>query len=495
MKITKQFFQYMLQIIVLCILLLNMVSPQPVYANLDLNDYNNLYESLLILSTGWDQYHVDRANSILSKTVYSAGDWEIFFLDYFSDNPFTEDLRNYLVYPVFWWFSNEIQLKLQTGLVLPLKNNISTIVSNHHDNLGFILETSEDLRETIFSSLRFLNEMVRVGVINNTTRSDLLTYYFDHVSAFPHLWLSSVTINIYDQPYICAVRAQLFMNIGDTLPLDGNLKVEIANRLNLIGKYLEIWNDHSVIIVDNNGLNSGQLSAIDNYLDSLPKGIHNLRYITVNELLGNEGDKYKWFYNTSGINIFDLDIGYVAENGFPDDVPARYSDIFSLVLAHEVNHIVDVYISKINPSWADRKNSLIAAAGDNHMNYLHSTFEDGFFTNAPQEFFASIANQWFSDTAHTLELGLVRWMTGYPNPINQFLFFTEVYSQGKLNAPFYTIDEQGILKIKMIPVYRDSNGRINGILVNGTIYKFSLDEDGNVTSILNHSTFLPLIIK
>ena len=42
----------------------------------------------------------------------------------------------------------------------------------------------------------------------------------------------------------------------------------------------------------------------------------------------------------------------------------------------------------------------------------HIADPDGFFADNPQEFFASIANQWFCDSAKTVELGAVRFAAG-----------------------------------------------------------------------------------
>jgi hypothetical protein len=235
--------------------------------------------------------------------------------------------------------------------------------------------------------------------------------------------------------------------------------------------------------------------AIDTYLGNVPATLHNLRYISVNSLLGNDGTRYRGFVNSAGVNIFDVAIGGMVENGFPSDVTPKYADVFSLVLAHEVNHVVDVYSINADAALAERKNDLIQAAGDVHMNYLRSMFEDGFFTTSPQEFFASIANQWFADSAHTLQLGLVRWENGYREPINQFLFFAEIYAQRGTDVPFYTIDERGMLTRVMVPVQRDRNGHIHALVVDGQAHRFALDENGNVIAVLTNHIHLPVVLR
>jgi hypothetical protein len=285
------------------------------------------------------------------------------------------------------------------------------------------------------------------------------------------------------------------MNMRDVLPLMPERKAEISSTIELTGTYATLWTDYTVLVIDNNGLDQAQLDVIHTYLGALPANIHDLRYITVSSLLGNEGAHYEWLANSAGANIFEIGVGKWTENGFPDDVSPVSTDVFSLVLAHEVNHRVDATFTRTDSHLAQRRDGLIVAAGPNHMNYLRSMFEDGFFVNAPQEFFASISNQWFADTAHTMELGLIRWNNGYQHPINQFLFFAEVYSQGGNTVPFYTMDEQGRLSRTDIPVRRDIYGHICTLTVDGNAYRFLLDSEGNVLALLTHVVYLPLLRK
>ena len=93
--------------------------PQPVCASLSQPDREDLTEGLQILSAGWIQEHVDRANSILSKPEYTSTDWQEFFLEFFSAKPFTDDLRAYLAAPVFWRFDDNVH-PMAPRVYLPL---------------------------------------------------------------------------------------------------------------------------------------------------------------------------------------------------------------------------------------------------------------------------------------------------------------------------------------------------------------------------------------
>jgi len=178
-----------------------------------------------------------------------------------------------------------------------------------------------------------------------------------------------------------------------------------------------------------------------------------------------------------------LKVGSARENSFHNDVPPIYSDLFSLVEAHELNHRVNVgYIEK-NDSLRDRQKALLEQAGSDPENCLRSMFKPGFFQDAPQEFFPSISNQYFASSEHTLLLGLKRFTQGRPEPLNQFLFFADVYSRGGSSTLFYTLDTSSNLTREEIPIVRDSQGRITELHIGNRQFKFQLDVNGNVVSV------------
>jgi hypothetical protein len=109
-------------------------------------------------------------------------------------------------------------------------------------------------------------------------------------------------------------------------------------------------------------------------------------------------------------------------------------------------------------------------------------FPDCTFVSAPQEFFASISNQWFADSEKTVELGLVRFDAGYLDPINQALFFAEVYSLGGDSTFSYHITPAGNISRQTVPLSRDEHGHINELVMGGLRYSFERDEAGNVVA-------------
>ncbi|HMA62891.1 MAG TPA: FlgD immunoglobulin-like domain containing protein, partial [bacterium] len=184
---------------------------------------------------------------------------------------------------------------------------------------------------------------------------------------------------------------------------------------------------------------------------------------------------------SGGINTFAT-IGGYRENPYPADISSDYIDGFSVVVAHETNHRVDPDYIYINEDLNSRRKQLVEQAGYVDKQYLRSNVGAEYFQNAPQEFIASISNQWFCSSEHTLELGLQRYEEGYSEPLNQVLYFCELYSAGTDTTQFYDVNTEGEIIMTKVPVQRDENGHINQLNYKGTTYNFELDSDGNVTN-------------
>jgi hypothetical protein len=436
---------------------------------------------------GWPQESVNAANAILSSPRYTPLAWEGFFTEYFTDYTFTDRLYNYLQYPVFYWFDDVVHVKLQTGLDGPLMLvNVDPDWETAIAGPGTSFADDPALREDLYSSQ---NMLTGIG-LNHLLPEEIRWTIFDHFIALidqhPAVLRKSVTLDRADQPYFGLFRMQAYMTLMAAAPeLDAIRKAEVAATLDLTGFFLDIWNDFTCLLLENNLTDDPQRQFIYDYLNLVPPGLHNLASITINELLGNtppyQDRTYGPWRPCGGVNIFGCSIGYYHENSFPPDVPPGMVDGYCVVVAHEVNHVVDAYYVAGGPVLSARRAALLDAAGSEHLNYLRSMFEDGFFLENPQEFFASIANQWFTDSARTVELGLVRFDAGWLEPINQALFFAEVYSQGGNSSLFYTIDTAGSMTRETVPLGRDANGHINELVFDGLRYMFDLDEAGNVT--------------
>ncbi len=453
-------------------------------SSLNATDEQTLNKNLEALSRGWDDPSVQSANVIMQKQEYSAVNWRNYFESYFvtTNHPFTNSLGDYIGYATHYWFDESTMSNLQGGITPSLWSKINAMLAPHAGgSLGSAMEADTNLRQSLFTTNRYFSGMGRHG-LSESVRQTTYDNYKTLIKRYPQYFRAGA-IDVNAQPYVPSLRAQVWMSFRDIKPtLDAMAVQDIATTLGLSGRRLDIWNNFTTLVHDNQGLSAAQQEVIFNVMSSMPSGMVTIASITQNEMLGNVDGRYIDLSAKSGINIFPNDVGSVYENSFPGDIAAMNIDQFTVALVHELSHNVEAQYINSDPGRRARLDQLLKQAGSKYdEQYLRSMVGAAFFQEAPQEFFASIANQWFDDSKHTLDLGVKRLYMGYREPVHQALYYAEIYSKGGPTSTFYRIGEDGIVHVQQIPLVRDENGRITGLTYQNTVYTFTLDNIGNVT--------------
>ena len=455
-------------------------------------------QNLEALSIAWGE--TGPTNTIFTKPEYTAADWEAFFHKYFNCDPacagnstvqhsFTDDLSNYLGYPVFSWFGNDVHLKLQMALINPLWVKINDGMSPYVTTLGTAMANDVGLRQSLFNSHLFFTSLTLYGVVDTTTRTAIYNNYKSHIDLYLQYFSDARTIDSTLQPWVSSLRARVWKNFGATLPQTPALNADIAATISLRGQKLDIWNTLGILIIDNNGLDSAQLTALSNLLNTIPVGLRNLRSITVSDFFGLHDihATSAWpSVNTFSNKLVDL------QQQFPSDIATNNPPpIFMSAAAHEINHNVDSYQYTLNPTgWGAYKLRLLAQTGRDPMQFLRCGAGDpdcaAYLVDNPGEFFAGLSNQYITDSWHTLDHAVQRFNNGYKEPINQFLLFANVYTQALATTKVYTINSSGAVTVIDAAVTRDAAGRIVTLrrddASNHATYQFTLDTIGNVIS-------------
>jgi hypothetical protein len=454
-------------------------------AGLSASDTQALTGYLERLSTGWDQPSIDGANSIVIRTQYNETDWKAFFENYFTSHKLTPDLWIYLWYPPFYWFDEQTHYKLQYALTSVSQAKIIALFNNHPNDLGQFLETSPAEREDLISWLRFQWWAVGPKAANQIDQQANFQWIKQLIAIYPNWLGANQVINPTVHPYANYVRMQIHINLRDTLDLTNSTKAEIATILQISGQKLQLWNTHSVLVHDNQFLNTRDLQLIQDLFNAMPAGLTLPGNISVNDALGNTGSRFVYNFSPTSINIFGAHVGQTQENGFPSDVTQYSVDQTTLVLIHEINHVIEYgYQNSSDPIWRNRQTALIQDAGNDRFNYLRSMFPDGTFVQAPQEFFASISNQYVANTALTFELGKKRLeQMGRYQPIEQFLFFMDVYSQGTNVSRGYLFDSNANFSFYNIPLVRDNLGKIKSFTLPSGKFKVDYNSNGHVSAV------------
>lgn len=242
-----------------------------------------------------------------------------------------------------------------------------------------------------------------------------------------------------------------------------------------------IKNNFGITVFDNDKLDLTQLGVIESVLQQVPSALYNLKVLTVNDFLEGQNPEPN---ETARINIFGTKVGAATEDGIPDSTN-QLTDTFSILFVHELNHRVSFKYNfeDANSKHKTREQQLLSRASTSSQQYIRSMFQDGFFQQFPQEFLASLSNAYFQDSIASLELGVSRFNLGFREPINQVLFFMDVYSQGGFQVPIYTLDAQGKLTRSTVSLSRDNSSNIKGVNTTAKQYNFTLDGNGFVTAV------------
>jgi hypothetical protein len=459
-------------------------------------DRARLSEALETLSVAWDSDAVHAANMVFLDTRYGSDEFVDYFTGFFATHPLSAPLLEYLTYPTLSWFGDDVHRKLQESLAPTLVARIDALFRLHPpDRLGQALESDPTLRDTLWYALSLLARIGHLGnQLSETSRAAVYTVLRELVADRPGVLGGTHAIDPEREPWVALLRAQLHKGMRDLEAVDAS---RLVADLAWEGPYVDLLLSHGVLLFDNRGLDARQIEVLDELLDRIPEELFGLAYISVFDTLGTPAQIEVYRFPTlgasPGVNVSAIAVDAALQNQFPSDVAPYSVPVFCSILQHELNHDVDRVAIESDPELQHRKLELIGQAGDlDSSNYLRSMFPPDTFVRAPQELFASIANQYFADSVHTLRLGLQRLEQGWREPIHQFLFFAEVYSLGGETTRFYELDVEGNYTSTSVPIGRDAWGHIDRLWWEGLEYRFLLDPAGNVIE-FGHTP--PLVVE
>lgn len=452
------------------------------FAQISMVDRDTLFANLKLLEKEWVQSAVNTCNSLFSKTGYTTEDWTGAFREYYSKNPFSSSIRNYIGYPTFFWLAEDARLKLQSSQKAVFLEKIAKLLET--ENLDIRLGTDAVFNDELFTILGFLESLANQpeSMLPDSSKSAIYLFSDYIIRQYPQYYSRKISVDPGLSPYRALIGLQFQITLLNAFPPDESRIQYLGDLFQLREPYLKILRNHQLYIADNNRMSSADLDFLDRFMQVIPDTLTRLRVMTHFEsyYTGTQGRKHVELSGRGSVNVFSTLGGYM-ENGFPNDVSELLIDGFSVVVAHEVNHRIDPDYIYPNPSLSARRAQLVNQAGTEDLQYLRSMVGGRFFQAAPQEFIASIANQWFSSSEHTLRLGLNRFDKGYREPLNQVLYFCELYSLGRDSTRFYSIDTRGNIRLELIKIGRNDRGCINQLQVKNRVYSFETDSSCNVT--------------
>ncbi|MBU2711988.1 hypothetical protein [Zooshikella harenae] len=442
----NQFIRATIFMIVCCI------APSCSWAVLDNQDQLSLSQSLSVLSQKWSQSAASKAFKIFRSPRYDRSDFQDFFANYFLNQPFTEKLRTYFDYLGFVWSLPNVQKKVNPALAVAIQQNLISLCNTAEA----YTQLSSEKQLSLLNQARFLNLYSKSA---SKQQKKVLYEFYLH-------WLKNMRDAHVEQSFYWVMQAQLLINALDLFALNVELRMELADAAGLLGEYRRLWLQHGVVLLERHELSNQQKRWITSYLENLPIGLHNLRYIALAAVL--EGEKGIQFELTTAGQ------GVVIDHQNSDSILPGMADLdpFYLALAKSVSRVIDQYSIQSNFQLKKRKQVLLTAAGLDAQHYLASPTERGYFVDNPNEFFAMMGLYWSFDSNKSLQSAVTTWRKGNRHPLQHVLFLTDVYSKGKNALPFFYFDAKRGLETQKVTIKRDSEGNIIELVVGNDLYAF-----------------------
>lgn len=397
---------------------------------------------------------------------------EQYFEKYFSQNYLNHALRVNISYPVFSWGNNHENL--QKALSNVLMTHLQKFFAEHcsPSSINTAIKADNRMHGHIFDILAFLVDISNSKNLDQKYKLDLLERLISIMKISGLGEQRYARINKEECPFVNSIKAQFFMTLFSLAKQSNEIKL-LSTSISLLGERKGLLDIYNVLILDNCGFDNTQLQGIKSFVRGTPKHIRVPVVIMCYDYLISPENKLVTVHSfqcNGAFNIFGSKLGAWSENQFPKDYKMVEADGFMIVLAHEYNHNVDAIYVEGTEALKTFKQRLLKKAGANHNNYLRSTFEDGFFKKNPQEFVASMANQYFCSSEDMFLYALKRAKEGNLNQINQFIFMASIYSNGDTTR-FYKIDKSGQVKASAVPLKKE-NGLVTDILLGKNEYNF-----------------------
>ncbi len=400
------------------------------------------------------------------------------------------------------------------------------LLAQHSENLGQVLRDDTTIRRQLFGSLAALQADLAGGLIPHSSREQLFKELASLAKQYSGL-LGRSRFDLKSGPHLPILAGQFWVVLLESLPDSISNRKRVAEALGFQAGYRRLLVDLGVLFIDNNTATPEHLEAMHRLMMAMPRATWQVETITVAGWLG-PAIKTQKIRSRSGINIFDLPLGR-PENSFAGDAPrAGVTDVYLICLAHELAHnMLDTVGRRTRPELYERKYEGLAQAagpqvvyrspksrgidfaatkknfqkngswdgddaswnaawksyfkGKEHFDRAYTRGNIQFFLNAPQEAFATLANQFFADSQLMLDFCKVRWDAGHRSNINQFLLIADYLSEGTNRVRFYVMRPGGDLVVAPVRLIRDDRGRITQVQSQNSRANFDYQDGSLVT--------------
>lgn len=414
--------------------------------------------------------------------------------------------------------------------------NLSATVAAHPTDLGTYLEGNATAKVLVQQQLASIYDCITTTA--TPSQVDAMTNSLEAlITGYPQ-YFKAQTVNTTTHPRIPSLAAMLHLTMLKAKYFDPAHRTRVADAAVMTGAYRKLCTDVGLLYMEN-FLNPDGAEAIWQWVRFIPRDLYPGTGITQHESL----DTRDYLVRGHLKNTFAGSGTSGGEFGFNTDARSvigdRGSENFLMtVVHHEATHDLDAYVNSLPADFRRRWGQIIVRACGRDANGVNFIKEDPntgwysqtltqaywqtqgwwngtdvwsttltnffttglgaqwntygfmrgssatFFLTSPQESLATQANQNWNTTEGRIQVALDRWQRGYDTNITEVLHFLDVHSKGANKMKFWENTDTNDQRISFAKLYRNAQGYIDGIDVNGRSYRFVVDSTGVVTAAL-----------
>jgi len=223
-----------------------------------LHNYLSQGGGLFLMGLGWSWEPYNPGSTLSEYPMNKIGE---FCGIRWIDGSINDTKNNYNGSPLFLAFYPSIQIQTISGAI----GYLDSTTANHASDLYSVLQSDEELRSKYTNAILYLKKATAELNVSDYQLESINTFYLDLVKNYPNYFQKDIIYDCNSENGIAWIRELLFKSIQDAIPLTQYRKNEIASAIGLNGRYLDIWNDFSVMLLDNSSLNESQKNFIYQY--------------------------------------------------------------------------------------------------------------------------------------------------------------------------------------------------------------------------------------
>lgn len=472
--------------------------PRHAFAVLDDAAAAALAANLDALSSGQNIPLATDTAQLLMNPQATDADWGSFFTTFFNTRPFTQPLAEFLTFAAsqFPALAPRPAFVAATAAAAAAAPALSGIISTGKPaDYGSLLYSLNTLQSVL-------------PVLPVESRGPVFALMTSKVQG----QTLDLTPVLQTGPAGNPPTALLAMQICLTLSAyagQGPQRAAVATLLRLPDRMRNFWLSTGAFLFDNGALSDAQAVSLDSLMRSFAAGLHDIVALAAPEAYGLAGNLPGLVVAGQIVPIPAITMDMLTDPAqFIVEGPSPVAPDFTATAAVNIFRAVQAVQFARRPQLALRRDAILARAGVRDVFYLRRGVLPEVYMAQPEEFLPQTAYLWLISSEAAFRMAMDFFSMLQPAPVESLLLVADVLSNGGDVTLAFAISPEGIVAsgptaigrafAEDIPVAVPDgvnflpNLQVNSIFMLGQRWYFTMEPNGQLSSLVREGEFLPL---